>query len=111
MPVVEEAEVALWVIRARRDRDRAVGAVRRAQRGRALDHERARERGLALMARHEGADTVERVGGDAPAVAQAAGELAVVHGAAAEGRFRQSHLTAEIRDFLEDRFIHGGFLG
>ena len=84
--------------------------MRRAQRGRALDHQRARERGLAVMARHEAADAVERLGGDAPAVAQAACELAVVDGAAAEGRFRQAALAAEIGDFLQDGIVHGGFL-
>src|SRR3954471_12732468 len=62
------------------------------------------------MARHEFADAVERVGGDAPPVAQAARELAVVDGAASESRFRQSHLTAEIGDFLQDRVVHGDFL-
>ena len=112
LPVVEEAEVAQRVGRARRmrDRHRAFRAHRRAQRCRALDHQRARERGLVAMARHEAADAVERLGGDAPAVAQAACELAVVDGAAAEGRFRQAHLTAEIGDFLQDDVVHGGFL-
>src|SRR4051812_32162907 len=62
------------------------------------------------MARHELADAVERVGGDATPVAQAARELAVIDGAASEGRFRQAHLTAEIGDFLQDRVVHGGFL-
>ena len=80
---------------------------RRAQRRRALDHQRARQRRLALMARHEAADAVERLGGDAPAVAQAAGELAVVHGAAAEGRFGKAALAAEIGDFLQDGVVHG----
>ena len=44
-----------------------------------------RRRGVVVG--HEGADAVERVGGDAPAVAQPRGELAVVDGAPAEGRF------------------------
>ena len=112
LPVVEETEVAQRVGWARRmrDRHRAFRAHRRVQRGRALDHQRARERGLVAMARHEAADAVERLGGDAPAVAQAACELAVVDGAAAEGRFRQAHLTAEIGDFLQDDIVHGGFL-
>src|SRR5512143_2250493 len=51
-----------------------------------------RRRGAA---RHEGADAIERVGGDAAAVAQPVGELAVVDGAAAEGRLGEPTLTAE----------------
>src|SRR5512143_3253923 len=44
------------------------------------------------VARHEGADAVERVGGDAAAVTQPVGELAVIHGAAAEGRLGEPAL-------------------
>src|SRR5262249_30054156 len=62
--------------------------------------------GRAVL-RHEGADAVERVGGDAAAVAQAAGELAVVDGAAAESRLREPGLTAEIGDFPQNRVVHG----
>ena len=58
-------------------------------------------------ARHEGADAVERVGGDAAAIAQAAGELAVVDGAAAEGRFGEPALAAEFADLLQDLLVHG----
>src|SRR6187401_1810796 len=46
LPVIEETEIALRILRARRDRDRPVGALRRAQRSRALDHQRAGERRL-----------------------------------------------------------------
>ena len=50
---------------------------------------------------HEGADAVERIGGDAAAIAQAVGELAVIDGAAAEGGFGQAGLAAVVGDFLE----------
>jgi hypothetical protein len=46
-------------------------------------------------------DAVERVGGDAPAIAQPGGELAVIDGAAPEGRFGEAGLAAIVRDFLE----------
>ena len=41
------------------------------------------------MGSHEAVDAVERIGRDAPAVAQPRGELAVVDGAAAEREFGQ----------------------
>ena len=88
------------------DRHRPFARQRCAQRGLALDHQRTRQRRLALMARHEAADAVERFGGDAPAVAQAACELAVVYGAAPEGGFRKAALAAEIGDFLQDGVVH-----
>jgi len=56
---------------------------------RARDQRRPR-RDLGAVLGNEGADAVERVGGDAAAVAQAVGELAVVDGAAAEGGFGQA---------------------
>src|SRR4051794_6958449 len=60
-----------------------------------------RGRGRAFVGLHEGADGVERVGGDAPAVAQPRRELAVVDRAAAEGRLRQPGVTAIIGDLLQ----------
>src|SRR6478736_5977412 len=44
---------------------------------------------------------LERLGGDARAVAQPGDELAVVHGAAAEGRLGHAGTAAEIRDAAE----------
>src|SRR5205085_8524193 len=76
-------------------------------RGGAIDHERARKRRLAGVAGHESADALERVGGDAPAVAQAARKLAVVDCAPPKGRLRKPGLTAEIGDFPQDRVVHG----
>ncbi len=66
---------------------------------RALDDRRA----LALrrMRRHEALDTVERVGGDAAAVAQPRRQLAVIDRAAAERRFGQSRAPAVIGNFLQ----------
>ena len=49
------------------------------------------------IARHEGADAIKRVGGDAPAVAQTACQLAVVDGAAAESRTPQVRAHGKIR--------------
>src|SRR5262249_18201010 len=57
---------------------------------------------------HEAADAVERLGGDAAAVAQPRGELAVVDGAPAEGRFRKSAVPAIVGDFLQQVLrVHG----
>ena len=80
---------------------------------------RSCDRGIAagrpaalLVRRHEAADAVERFGGDAAAVAQPAGELAVVDGAAAEGRFGQAGLAAVIGNFLQQLLrVHGGVPG
>ena len=47
------------------------------------------------------ADAVERLGGDAAAVAKPARELAVVDGAPAEGGFGQAGLPAIVGDFLQ----------
>src|SRR5262245_58531938 len=49
----------------------------------------------------EGADAVERVGGDAPTVAQPRGELAVVDGAPAEGRLGKPGVSAIVGNFLQ----------
>src|SRR5262249_2761731 len=61
----------------------------------------------AAVLRHEGANAVEGVGGDAAAIAQAARKLAVVDRAAAECRLGETGLTAEIGDFPQDGIVHG----
>src|SRR5690606_36659776 len=93
LPVVEEAEVALRIVvffgGGSRGQDR---------RDRPLDHG-APFHGPVVM--HEGTDAIERDRGDASAIAQAAYELAVIDGAAAEGRFGETRAAAIIGDFLE----------
>ena len=59
-----------------------------------------RRRDVAMSV-HERTDTVKGLGRDAAAVAQPAGELAVVNRTAAERGFRQSGAPAIIRDFLQ----------
>jgi hypothetical protein len=59
------------------------------------------------VAGHEGADALKRVGCDTAAIAQTAGELAVVDGASPECRLRQPALAAEFADLLEDLLVHG----
>src|SRR5262245_52785558 len=49
----------------------------------------------------EGADAVERVGGDAAAVAQPGGELAVIDSAPAEGRLGKPGVPAIVGNFLQ----------
>src|SRR5262245_41512046 len=104
LPVVEEAEVALRVALAgRRRRGRGDGGARFA---RALDDGGTRDRGPVGL--HEAADAVERLGGDAAAVAQPRSELAVIDGAPAEGRFRKSAVPAIVGDFLQQVLrVHG----
>src|SRR5262245_40254828 len=73
----------------------------------------ARQHGRPLRRRsirvHEGADAVERFRGDAAAVTQAAGELAIVDGAPAEGRLGKSGVTAIFGDFLQQFLrVHRG---
>src|SRR5262245_6180127 len=78
LPVVEEAEIALRIALA--------GWRWRCGRpwlARTLDDSGTRRRRPVIL--HEVADAVERLGGDAAAVTQPRGELAVVDGAAAEG--------------------------
>src|SRR5215475_2806853 len=104
LPVVEEAEVALGIAFAGRRRYRRGNG--RARLARALDDGRTRNRGAVGF--HEAADAVERLGGDAAAVAQPRGELAVVDGAPAEGRFRKSAVPAIVGDFLQQVLrVHG----
>jgi len=57
---------------------------------------------LRRVGGHEAVDAIERVGGDAPAIAQPRGKLAVVDRAPPEGRFREPALAAVIRDFLKE---------
>src|SRR5215469_10578271 len=73
---------------------------------------RARDDGwpfaLCRMRGHEAVDAIERVGGDAAAIAQPRRELAVIHRAAAEGGFGEPRLAAIIGNFLEELLrIHG----
>ena len=101
LPVVEETEVALRVGRpcggGGRRPAAAAGAAGRASRARSMIVG-APVRGVR---RHETVDAVERVGGDAPAVAQPRRQLAVVDRAAAEGRFGKPGLPAIIGNFLQ----------
>src|SRR5262249_9206881 len=114
-PVVEEAEIALRIVNRGRGFWRWFrGRCRRRSYGTqlppAIDHGRSRH-GIAVR-RHERADAVERLGGDAAAVAQAAGELAVIDGEAAEGRFRKAGLATIVGDFLQQILgVHGGCAG
>ena len=97
LPVVEKAKITRRIARFRRHD----GQRRRhgAQLARAFDDRGARA--LRGMGRHEAVDAVERVGGNAAAVAQPRGELAVIDRAASEGRFRQAGLPAIIRNLLK----------
>ena len=54
------------------------------------------------MRSHEAMDAVQGIGGDAAAVAQPRGELAVIDGAPAERGFGKSGVAAVVRDFLEE---------
>ena len=53
-------------------------------------------------------DAVKRVGGDAAAIAQPCGELAVIDGAPSEGRLGKPRRPAIVRDFLQQLMgVHG----
>ena len=108
LPVVEEAEIALRVARFSRRRGgrrRQRRGQPRVSRGRSMIVGRCPCAGLR---RHEAVDAVERVGGDAAAVAQPRGELAVVDRAAAERGFGEAGLPAIVGDFLEELLgVHG----
>src|SRR5437870_3489826 len=67
---------------------------------RPVDHRGPCCRGGAIRG-DEGADAVERVGGDTAAVAQSCGELAVIDRAPAEGRLRESGMPAVVGNFLQ----------
>ena len=56
---------------------------------------------LDALAGQEVADALQRLGRDAGAVAQAGDELAVVDGAAAEGRLGHAGPAAELRDAVQ----------
>src|SRR5262249_14514767 len=78
----------------------------RARVARALDDGGTRNR--VAVGLHEAADAVERLGGDAAAAAQPRGELAVVDGAPAEGRFRKPAVPAIVGDLLQQVLrVHG----
>ncbi len=118
LPVVEEAEIALRIAGLAR-RGRAAerggrssrhgggrggcrdmdGGISHALRMRPRDDRRALAK--RRMRRHEAVDAVERVGGDAAAVAQPRRELAVVDRAAAEGRIRRARSGGNSRRFPE----------
>ena len=104
LPVVEEAEIALRIARPglrgrRRSRDRARLAY-------AFDDGGTRRHRAVVL--HELADAIDCLGGDAAAIAQPLGELAVVDGAAAEGGFRKSAVPAIVGDFLQQFLrVHG----
>jgi hypothetical protein len=109
LPVVEEAEIALWIGgRAARRRLRRwhVDAGRLERRSgswsrfaRSFNHDWTWP--LWRMSSHESMDAIERIGSDAAAIAQPCGELAVVDGTASEGRLRQPRRPAIVGDFLQ----------
>ena len=85
-------------------------------------------RGIALLGRHFeaarrrqparrggrdiGLDAVQRVDGDALALAQAVHQLAVIDGPAAEGRFRHVGVAAEFGDLAQNLVVfHGKRIG
>src|SRR5215813_9648587 len=74
---------------------------------RTRDDRRPCRRGRAV-AGDEGADTVERVGGDAAAVAEPGGELAVIDGAPPESRLGKSAVAAIVGNLLQQFLgVHG----
>ena len=110
LPVVEEAEIALRIVTRlpRGDRRRQRRDDRQRCRRVGVEQQAAARRYAIGIARHEGTDAVEGVGGDAAAIAQAAGKLAVIDRAAAESGFRQAAAAAKFADLLEDLLVHGG---
>ena len=109
LPVVEEAEIALRVVARLSGSDRRRRRLDQRERGRRrVEQHAAARRHSVGVARHETADAFQSIGGDAPAIAQAVGELAVVHRAAAEGGFGQAALAAEFADLLQDLIVHDG---
>src|SRR5262249_39140239 len=104
LPIVEEAEVALGIAFA--GRCRCGWGDCGARFARALDDGGTRKRGPVGL--HEAADAVGGVGGGAAAVAQPRGELAVIDGAPAEGRFRKAAVATIVGDFLQQVLrVHG----
>ena len=99
LPVVEEAEVALWIALPGRDRGRRSRNPRRPRRP--IDDRGTRGvRGHAVVV-HEASDAVERLGRDPSAIAEPRGELAVIDGAAAEGGFRKPAVPTIVGDLLQ----------
>src|SRR6185312_9090674 len=99
---------ALWIVaRLPRGHRRRQWRHDRQGRRRGVEQDTAALRCFLRPARHEAADAVERVGGDAAAVTQPAGEFAIVDGAAAESRFGKTALPAKFADFLQYLFVHG----
>ena len=110
LPVVEEAEIVLRVARAGRSGRHGDGSrgFHRTMFSRALDDGgTCRQRGRPVAV-HEGTDAVERLGGDAAAVAQPRCQLAVVDRAPAEGQFGEPGLAAVVGDFDQQFLgVHG----
>ena len=94
LPVLEEAEIAAGVALLRRH----LQAARR--------RHPARRRGRDI-----GLDAVERIDGDALALAQAMHQLAVIDRAAAERRFRHIGLAAEFGDLAQDLVVFHAAMG
>src|SRR5262245_25944211 len=110
LPVVEETEIALRIVAGESGSDRRHGCRfhdGQNSRRRRLEQKATARRSAVRIARHEGADAIERVGRDTSAVAQTTCELAVVDRTAAEGRFGEPPRAAKLADLLEDLFVHG----
>src|SRR5579875_1524198 len=108
LPVVEETEITFRIAAGRRRRRRRR---RRRYRPYVLHGWRVEEhapppRPRVGIARHEGADALERVGGNATAVAKAACQFAVIDGAPTESRLGESARPAKFGDFLQDLFVY-----
>ena len=90
-------------------RDRRRGRLHDGQHawGRRLKQHTPPRRRALRVASHEGTNSLERVGGDAAAIAQPARQLAVIHGAAAESQFGKSARAAKFADLLENLLVHG----
>ena len=106
LPVVEEAEIALRVVRCRPRRSwrRRDGSWRRRwlrPHGNVRCRRTCSDHATWRMSGHEAMDAVECVCGDAAAVAQPGGELAVIHGPASECGFGEACLPAIVGDLLE----------
>src|SRR5262249_13520474 len=110
LPVVEETEIALRIVADQPGSDRRHGCRFhdwQNSRRRRLEQKAAARWSAVRIARHEGADTIERVGRDTPAVAPTTGALALVDPRRAEGRFGEPPRAANLADLLEDLFVHG----
>src|SRR5262249_41733395 len=107
---VEEAEISLRILTRHAGSDRWRRRLYDGQDAgwRRLEQDTAARRGAIRIAGHERPDAIERVSRDAAAIAQAAGQLSVVDGAAAEGRLGEPARTAEFADLLENLFVHAG---